>query len=200
MSAQPTGFGFAGWPAPRVAPCPSRSRTAKINRRHLGHPSYWEDDSATEAPTTTRATEPPCAAVDRIRLQGQHELGRQQRDAAQSRACAESDWQDASSARGQGDDGRRPRLPPTSRWGITSRPAGRRVENPPLRRAPRSTCSLGLLVGGIIWRSLSRTPRGLPRGAHHVNPEIPWGYSPKARTASTGKPKEVAVQKDTEAA
>ena len=34
----------------------------------------------------------------------------------------------------------------------------------------------------------------------HHNPEIPWGYSPKARTASTGKPKEVAVQKDTEAA
>jgi len=32
------------------------------------------------------------------------------------------------------------------------------------------------------------------------NPEIPWAYSPKARTASTGKPKEVAVQKDTEAA
>ena len=40
----------------------------------------------------------------------------------------------------------------------------------------------------------------LKGGGFHHNPEIPWGYSPKARTASTGKPKEVAVQKDTEAA
>ena len=50
----------------------------------------------------------------------------------------------------------------------------------------------GLLVGGIIY--------SLKGGGFHHNPEIPWGYSPKARTASTGKPKEVAVQKDTEAA
>ena len=51
---------------------------------------------------------------------------------------------------------------------------------------------VGLLVGGIIY--------SLKGGGFHHNPEIPWGYSPKARTASTGKPKEVAVQKDTEAA
>lgn len=51
---------------------------------------------------------------------------------------------------------------------------------------------MGLLVGGIIY--------SLKGGGFHHNPEIPWGYSPKARTASTGKPKEVAVQKDTEAA
>ena len=51
---------------------------------------------------------------------------------------------------------------------------------------------MGLFVGGIIY--------SLKGGGFHHNPEIPWGYSPKARTASTGKPKEVAVQKDTEAA
>ena len=51
---------------------------------------------------------------------------------------------------------------------------------------------VGLFVGGIIY--------SLKGGGFHHNPEIPWGYSPKARTASTGKPKEVAVQKDTEAA
>ena len=51
---------------------------------------------------------------------------------------------------------------------------------------------VGLFVGGIIY--------SLKGGGFHHNPEIPWGYSPKARTASTGKPKEVAVQKDTAAA